>query len=177
MRIAVFRHIPSTMATLTPPPLHPRGVSTVSTYFGADTEISQKDQDQESEARQQQDSDYEKLHKRKAIVWYIFSFLLCIVFIMVGAYLGWTLRVHDFSTSTTPDLSYTGRTVSSFSSFESCILTLKALQISLEADLISVDPVAGVMIIDWYILSDSTCQSPGSTSSSDCSAVGIYFES
>ncbi|KAF7970846.1 hypothetical protein HWV62_22730 [Athelia sp. TMB] len=80
---------------------------------------------------------------------------------MIGCFLGWTYRVHDFSTytnSTDSGSDFMGRTI------------------SLEADLISVDPVAGAMVIDWYIIDDSTCRVYGSKAS-DCSNVGIYFES
>ncbi|KZP11164.1 hypothetical protein FIBSPDRAFT_962492 [Athelia psychrophila] len=99
--------------------------------------------------------------RRKIIAWYIFSLFLVLLCTMLGTFLGWTYRVHDFATSTDTSLSdpnYTGRTI------------------SLEADLISVDPVAGVIIIDWYILNDNTCSSPAGVSS-DCSYTGIYFES
>ena len=50
------------------------------------------------------------------------------------------------------------------------------VQIFLEADLISVDPVVGVAVIDWYIVNDSTCQVYGAAAP-DCANVGIYFES
>ncbi|KZP28285.1 hypothetical protein FIBSPDRAFT_927691 [Athelia psychrophila] len=133
-----------------PPTLHSR-MSTGSTVTNTSANASLSETPEEKVVR-----------RRKRIAWYIFSLFLIIICVMVGAFLGWTHRVHDFATSTNTSLSdpnYTGRTI------------------SLEADLISVDPVAGVMIIDWYILTDSTCSSPGGALSSDCSYTGIYFES
>ncbi|KAF7976469.1 hypothetical protein HWV62_6731 [Athelia sp. TMB] len=105
--------------------------------------------------------EHKELERRRKIAWVIWSSILVIVCIMVGVFLGWTFRVHDFETytnTTGADPSFTGRTI------------------SLEADLISVDPVAGVMVIDWYIIDDSTCQVYG-VATGDCTNAAIYFES
>ncbi|KAF7970847.1 hypothetical protein HWV62_22732 [Athelia sp. TMB] len=113
--------------------------------------------DHESDLKEE----HKELERRRKIAWVIWSSILIIVCIMVGVFLGWTFRVHDFYTytnTTGADLSFTGRTI------------------SLEADLISVDPVAGVMVIDWYIIDDSTCQIYG-VATGDCTNAAIYFES
>jgi hypothetical protein len=94
-----------------------------------------------------------------------------ITFTVTGILVGWVFRVKPFNDGENTGLS--GRVVSlqPMCPCRGCFLTLR-IKIQFEVALISVDPAAGTMVLDWSIINDTCRSNPVSI----CGDVDIFFD-